>query len=271
MAIIYNEVPGMLPAPRFNRSVMEVAMNVPAYLPFYVLGGSVAIIAALLIGLNSALKRADWVEADRGSALRMAAFGLIGWFAFAVVSAWLGAYQGASDRFPVIQYGIAVPILIGALLIWRSSFLARLLEAVPQQWIVAVQLYRALGLIFLVLYASGRLPGLFAWPAGVGDIAVGLFAPFVASRYARNPLEGAGAVRAWNLFGIADLVVAVGTGFLTSPSALQLFALDNPNELVSAFPLVLVPVYLVPLSIVLHLASLAKLQRETASAMHVKA
>ena len=46
------------------------------------------------------------------------------------------------------------------------------------------------------------------------------------------------------------------TGFLTSPSAFQLFAFDLPNELISQFPLVLIPVFLVPLSVLLHLASL---------------
>ena len=50
-------------------------------------------------------------------------------------------------------------------------------------------------------------------------------------------------VSAWNLFGIADLVVAVTAGFLTSPSAFQLLAFDLPNELISQFPLVLVPVF----------------------------
>jgi hypothetical protein len=64
-----------------------------------------------------------------------------------------------------------------------------------------------------------------------------------------------------NLFGLADLVVAVTTGFLTSPSAFQLFAFDLPNELISQFPLVLIPVFLVPLSVLLHLASLTKLRR----------
>jgi hypothetical protein len=52
----------------------------------------------------------------------------------------------------------------------------------------------------------------------------------------------------------------VTTGFLTSPSAFQLFAFDLPNELISQFPLVLIPVFLVPLSVLLHLASLAKLR-----------
>ena len=147
------------------------------------------------------------------------------------------------------------------MLIWRSSTVSRIIDAVPQEWLVAVQLYRALGVIFLVLYFSGKIPGLFAWPAGLGDIAVGLLAPVVALAYARDPLANAGTVQMWNLFGIADLIVAVSTGFLTSPSPLQLFAFDNPNELPTVFPLVLVPVYLVPLSIVLHLASLTKLRR----------
>jgi hypothetical protein len=49
---------------------------------------------------------------------------------------------------------------------------------------------------------------------------------------------------------------------LTSPSALQLFAFDLPNELVSRFPLVLIPVFLVPVSVLLHLASLTKLRRD---------
>lgn len=67
----------------------------------------------------------------------------------------------------------------------------------------------------------------------------------------------------WNAFGLLDLVVAVGTGFLTSPSPLQLLSLQSPNELISAFPLVMVPVFAVPLSVLLHVASLAKRARES--------
>ena len=65
------------------------------------------------------------------------------------------------------------------------------------------------------------------------------------------------------MFGLLDLVVALGTGFLTSPSPFQLLSLAAPNTLVSAFPLVLIPVFAVPLSVLLHVASLMKLRRET--------
>jgi hypothetical protein len=135
--------------------------------------------------------------------------------------------------------------------------MGRIIDAVPQPWIVGVQLYRALGVIFLILYATDKMPGLFAWPAGVGDVTVGLLAPVVALAYAGDARRNAGLVTAWNVLGILDLVVAITTGFITSPSAL--FSYQPPNELIAIFPLVLIPVYLVPLSILLHLASLAKL------------
>jgi hypothetical protein len=82
----------------------------------------------------------------------------------------------------------------------------------------------------------------------------------VALAYARNPGRNVGLVRGWNIFGILDLVVALTTGFITSPSAL--FTYEPPNQLIGMFPLVLVPIYLVPLAILLHLASLVKLHRE---------
>jgi hypothetical protein len=247
---------------------VEASMTIPAYLPPYVIGGSIAIIAAILVGLRRALAHANWPHGERAQALRVASVVLIGWFAGAVGLALLDVYHGASDRIPTIQFGILIPILIGAALISRSAIVARVIDAVPQSWIVGVQLYRALGAMFLVLYASGKLPGLFAWPAGVGDIAIGLVAPVVALLYARNPHDNSGTVAIWNVLGIADLVVAVGTGFLTTPSPFQVFALDAPNELITVFPLVLIPVFLVPVSILLHVASLTKLSRSLSASSH---
>jgi len=236
-------------------------MVVPNYLPYYVLSGSVAIIVAILFGLRAAVNRSNWSNDTQSRAIFISTVVLIGWFAAALGLALLGVYQGASDRIPTIQYGIFTPILIGGLLIWRSSSVAQVIDAVPQHWLVGVQVYRAVGVIFLILYADGKLPGLFAWPAGLGDVLVGVIAPIVAISFVRNPRQNGDLVNAWNWFGIFDLVVALTTGLVTSPSRLQLFAFDLPNELISAFPLVLIPTFLVPVSILLHVASLAKLHR----------
>ena len=232
-------------------------MTIPTYLPYVVMIGAIGAIITILLGLRTALANAGWSKHDRAGAFRILADILISWFLVALVLGLADAYKAAPDRIPTIQYGIFIPLVVGAWLILRSPAVGRIIDAVPQPWIVGVQLYRALGVIFLILYANHQMPGLFALPAGIGDVTVGLLAPAVALAYARDARRNAGRVTTWNIVGILDLVVAITTGFITSPSAL--FSYEPPNALIAIFPLVLIPVYLVPLSLLLHLASLAKL------------
>ena len=241
-------------------------MTIPTYLPYFVLSGTAAMLIAVLYGLNRALAAAAWPTQDRSRAVVVSAAILIGWLAVSIALAASGFYHVTSSAIPTLQYGLVLPILIGVFLIFRSETVRRILDAVPQPWLVGVQLYRALGAVFLILYAAGRLPSLFAWPAGIGDIAIGLSAPLVGLAYAQAPREAVGLVRAWNVLGILDLVVAVTTGFLTAPSLISPIEVHPTSELMTMLPMVLIPVYLVPLSIVLHIASLAKLHRDEARA-----
>jgi hypothetical protein len=237
-------------------------MAVPTYLVVYTLAADLCILAAVLIGLRQALLSTDWPPALRASTLRSCAALLIAWFAVALALSWLEFFRGAADRIPTIQFGVLLPILAG-LALWRAPFIRRAIEAVPLSWIVGVQAYRTIGVIFLVLYASEQMPAAFALPAGIGDVFTGLVAPIVAIAYARRLPGAERLVLSWNLFGLLDLVVAVTMGFLTAPSPLQLLSLNAPNALISAFPLAMVPVFAVPLSVLLHFAALAKLRAAT--------
>ena len=49
-----------------------------------------------------------------------------------------------------------------------------------------------------------------------------------------------------------------------------MLALDHPNLIASAYPLVLVPVFGVPIFIMLHLLTLRKMQRETTQPFSVR-
>jgi hypothetical protein len=236
---------------------------VPIYLPLTIVAGCISTIAAVFFGLNQALKRVHWPDSERRPVVQRAAAVLGGWFAIAVTLASLGTYQAVADRVPTIEFGIVIPILIGVLLIWRSSAISRLIDAIPRHWVIAIQFYRVAGVTFLILYASKLLPGLFALPAGVGDVAIGLLALRIGINASRHQQFYPRTVLLWNLFGIADLIVALTTGFLTSPSPFQRFAFDHPHQLIAMFPLVLIPTFLVPLSFLLHIISL--IQRARAS------
>ena len=138
---------------------------------------------------------------------------------------------------------------------------------VPLHWLVGVQLYRIVGGLFLIAYLQDDIPGEFALPAGIGDVAVGLLAPFVALTLARNGVQRAWpAVVGWCALGIVDLVVAVTCGFLTAPSTIQQLALDSPNVAITSYPLVLIPIFAVPASIILHVYVIARLSTRTQQA-----
>jgi hypothetical protein len=154
--------------------------------------------------------------------------------------------------------------MVGFYGVTRNARFARLVEAVPLSALVGVQVYRVLGAIFLVLWADGRLPWQFAFPAGIGDVATGVLAVVVAGMLAAGAAGANQAAYAWCIFGIADLVVAVTTGALTSPGIAHLLSRDAPNMLITAYPLVMIPTFAVPMSIILHGLCLWKLQRARA-------
>ena len=129
----------------------------------------------------------------------------------------------------------------------------------------AIQVWRAGGLGFLALYAHGVLPGAFAWPAGLGDIAIGVTAPWVARALVRRPGFATSRVFvAWNLLGILDLVVAVSVGGRSSALASGA-AGEVTTGPMAQLPLVLIPGYLVPLFVMLHLAALFQARRQASS------
>jgi hypothetical protein len=234
---------------------------IPAYLIPNVLIGSALVVAAMVFGLGRALRLTELPVQERERAFWSGSAVLVAWFFASLALSWSGFYQGTLSGVSTVPFGLLIPIAAAVALFRRVPALRRIIESAPQSWIVSVQVFRLEGFIFLTLLAEGRLPGVFAWPAGVGDMVVGLFAPVAGIAFARGMRGSVSWLQVWNLVGIADLVVAVTTGFLSSPSPLQKLAFDRPNELISAFPLVMIPVFLVPLAVLLHLASLYKLRQ----------
>ena len=161
---------------------------------------------------------------------------LLGWVAVA-------QYLGAANMYlatienppavPTILFGLLIPLAVAAIALWQSESVASLVSAIPLHWLVAAQVYRVAGGIFLVLWADGRMPWQFALPAGIGDVVTGIVAVVVAARLARNAVGAHRATYAWCLFGIADLVVAATMGAMTSPGRPHLLALDAPNLLIT--------------------------------------
>ena len=181
------------------------------------------------------------------------------WAITTAVLASAGAYQPPDLHSPPpigIQLFIALAILSACL--WLSPTLRELLR--NRKNLIRLNVWRLAGAIFLALMLTGQLPALWAIPAGVGDVLIGAAAFPIAAR-----LDAPGGRRraiVFNLLGVLDLVVAIGLGIATNPGPAQLFHTTPDAELLTRFPLALVPGFLVPLAFMVHFVSLWQLRED---------
>jgi hypothetical protein len=137
------------------------------------------------------------------------------------------------------------------LILWRDWFLTQRLS---QEWLIGLQVFRVIGGVFLIEMALGNIPGIFAYPAGIGDILVALVALTVLLRFRSKERITGGAILLVIFVGGLDFLSAFFFGFFSSSTPLQLFFPDIPNT-VLAFPTGMIPLYLVPYAIFCHTLS----------------
>jgi hypothetical protein len=190
--------------------------------------------------------------------LRLAiAIALTVWFLVVVSLGAAGTFVGRPGTPPLaIAVAVAAPLAVFFACLRFSQSFHRFVHSLDLRLIVGMQAWRWAGLGFLSLYAHGILPAIFAFPAGLGDMAIGAAAPWMVLSLVRQPGFAAGRtfVR-WNILGILDLVIALGIA-----TASAFFTTGSPGEISTApmatLPLLLVPAFLVPIFLMLHTAAL---------------
>ena len=218
---------------------------------------------AILTGLWLGLSRTEFPASKRIAVWLSVAVPFTLWLAVVWSLAVNGVFQPSPGvtGLPKLPIAIFAPVIIGLLVLLRSKSIAAVLDATPASWLIALQVYRIFGGIFLVNWANGTVAGAFAWPAGVGDMLTGVMALPAAYLLATGAERGRSAAMAWNIFGLFDFAVAVTMGVLSTPGPLQIFGLDIPASLAGTYPIVLIPAFAVPSSILLHALSIWQLRR----------
>ncbi|HEY4028180.1 MAG TPA: MFS transporter [Candidatus Dormibacteraeota bacterium] len=215
---------------------------------------AVVVVAALNHILLTAAQRSDGnVRAERRTAFIVVGV-LAAWFGLAAALAINGAFRPTPGRPALIGLFIVLPLIGGLIALVRNKGLRRLLDdPASQRALIVLQTYRVGGASFLVMFLLGQLPAIMAMPAGVGDVLTGAFAysAFAALRDGRR-----GRAIAWNVFGIVDLLVAVTLAVITGPGPTHLITTQPSTLALLTTPQVLVPAFIVPLALLMHVASL---------------
>jgi hypothetical protein len=191
------------------------------------------------------------------------ALGLAIWFVL-VVSLGAGEVFVAPAENPPFALLVAVtgPVLVFLAACWVSRRSREFVLGGDLRLMTAIQAWRIGGFSFLALYTYGILPGYFAWPAGVGDMAIGVSAPWIVVALMRQPgFTASKGFVWWNVFGILDLVIAVGMGAFAPLFLSDYVVGPGTADAMARLPLVLVPAFFVPIFIILHVATLSQARR----------
>jgi hypothetical protein len=209
----------------------------------------IVIMSAFLVTPIYALATYTFSGASKRKGLRVgAAWLVLGAFMFWVCVADIPRRLGLPGNLIVPVMWIAPTLM---LFIWRDWFVDRWL---CQKWLVGLQLWRAIGGVFLIEMFRGNIPGIFAYPAGLGDLAVAATALVVLVRYWNAKPFPAHAVYLVIAAGALDFLSAFFFGFGSSETPIQFFFPDIPNKVIM-FPTGLIPLFLVPYAIFFHALS----------------
>lgn len=190
------------------------------------------------------------------------AVGLTIWFMVVTILAATEVFH-YQHGLGVQGLGVAVmlPIVILSGGVLFSPTLHRALQNIPLSMLIGVNVVRILGVTFLILYATGRLPGPFAPIAGWGDILVGMAAGPVAWLFYKKGIAVRPTVLLWNTLGLVDLIAAVGLGVVSSPGPLRVIFTEPGSAIMTTLPWLLIPGFLVPLLATTHLALFYRLRK----------
>lgn len=157
---------------------------------------------------------------------------------------------------------IGLTVISGTLLIlalakfnrkFRDSF-----NAIATEQLICWHAIRApIGAAFLVMASEEMMPDLFAKRAGYGDIFIaitGVLAVAIIATMSNNKLT-VPVYLVWNILGLVDLLLAVGTGIY--------LALHIPDSMIwiARLPLLLVPTFILPVLFATHFIMIGRLIR----------
>jgi hypothetical protein len=218
--------------------------------------GIIATAALMVFAINALI---TFMDIPRSAKLTLAAIaGLwIGLSAAAGSAGWIAV----SEPFPVIGFFVFTPLIAAAIAAaWPAAREAML--NVPMPLLIGLNIGRVFAVLFLLLAVEGRLAGPFPFFAGWGDIITGVVAlPLIwLANYEGSKINT--TIAGWNLFGTADLVLAIALGVTSSEgSPLQIFHTAPGSAAMQYPPWSFVPTVLVPFWLILHAIIWAQLRR----------
>jgi hypothetical protein len=218
--------------------------------------GFILTLALMVLAVNAVI---TFMDVSQSAKLNLAALAGL-WIGIAAAAGSAGTIA-ISKPFPVVGLFVAVPLVAAAIAAaWPRARTAML--SIPMPLMIGLNAARIWAVLFLLLAVEGRLAGPFPHFAGWGDIITGVFALPVAWLAKDRGTRHLNTIAAWDLFGAADLMLALTLGVTSvEGSPWQIFMAPPGSAAMLQLPWSFVPTVLVPFWLILHAIIWAQLRQ----------
>ena len=218
--------------------------------------------AILLYGYNYGLQKSGTPDKVRRRKVFFLGLGLFLWFLYVFLMAKTGFLQNFElpPRFPIFLIFPAFIFTAVVLYKYRNS---KIIAAIPASWAIYYQTFRiVLESLFAGSVALGLLHPEVTFKGYNYDIIFGLTAPVIGYLVFGAKLLTPKIALYWNYFGLAviSLIIFLFITTIFVPSVWGETASLAPIEIVK-FPFVLVPAFLMPSAVFVHILSIIQLTR----------
>ncbi|HEY3405652.1 MAG TPA: hypothetical protein VGK59_19850 [Ohtaekwangia sp.] len=216
----------------------------------------------LLYELQKGLRLTNFTEQRKKKIMRGTIISLLIWMIITGVLSYSGFLSDFSMFPPRLGIVLIIPLIV---IVWvtRTETVREILVHIPQQQIIRIQSFRIFVEILLwMLFLEKLLPVQMSFEGRNFDVLSGLTALIIVWLLNLKKISRTGII-VWNLFGLGLLINIVTIAILSMPTPFRVFMNEPANTIVTEFPIVWLPAFLVPLAYGLHFLSIRKARLTT--------
>ena len=230
-------------------------------LEFYYLFVFVSLITAIYIAIRRVLKHQESTKVNRTTLFYF--FGIIAWVFYLYLISYNGFIFDKSmpPKFPILVF---LPTISFIGIFAYSKRNSKLFEYIPATWAVYYQSFRiVMELIILMTFTAGLIPIQATFQGYNFEIIFAFTAPIIGYFTFVKPIIPPKIAIAWNIIGIFLLIIVVSI-MVTSYFTPEIWG--SEKQLIdikfTQLPLVLLPGFMVPSAIFVHVFSILQIQKQ---------
>lgn len=237
-------------------------MQIPNYATAFIILTCIFMAAALSLIMSYGALQAKTNAVDIRKFITKFIVYIIAWVAIVMVLSYTEFLDLRTERGRLLGPFILGSTLLANISLGRSKVFGSILDAIPTGWLATIQIYRIIGLVFLLMLADGLLSSYLAFSTGWGDIFIGITAPITGYFLLKNPTKYAYIGLVWCIAGFSDLILVLFKALTSAPGELQIAAFELPTIIIGIFPFPIIPFLVVPISLTLHIQLIRKIMRQ---------